>query len=549
MIEKKEKDWYDESNLSRRIVMSISVGSIMKLPVMKDASLVSQSGWNNVVDNITVAEASDIRFPNYGQGVFVLTTLSAYWQSQERVNALVEGFCKVNVAAIGIKLGRYVDKIDPSTVAIAEKYSVALIQLPSNVFFRNVLSEALSAIAGDQRILLHQINSFNDAMLASIVENRSAQDLMNLFCEKVKCYCCCVLPSQEKVAESSSLDRTADTEALGRITNDYFQKSGVPSTGCVEEGLYIYPCIVQGRLLAAVCIVTSDEEQELVHPLAQTLVNGICVKLLERDIKAQAARGVVASMLDEILFSEQTNADLAMERLKSLNFTTYRFFLICVLTSPFIYQDLNWPHIVGNIQGVFSQRFQSTLAFKRGAECVVFLSYESDAVSVRLRKILDECLENLEGIEQHKFYLGCSTVTENLAEVSERYREAKKALTYGCSMRSDTGTHLFEDYYELGLISYGTNSSEAQLFEERIIRPILEYDRQTKSDLWLTLEVSFREKTLDAAAKYLHIHISTLRYRLQKIEQITSYNFFDQNDRLKLYLAFILKKVSGNGGM
>lgn len=529
--------------------MSVSVKSIMKLPVMKDARLISQTGLNNLVNNMTIAEASEIHFSNYEQGVFVLTTLSAYWHSLEKVNALVEGFCKVNVAAIGIKLGRYLDSIDPTTVAIAEKYNVALVELPSNVFFRNVISEALSAIAGDQRVLLHQINIFNNSMMGSIVENRSIQDLTNLLCERIKCYCCCILPQQEWIAESSSLGLYPDKVKLSQITNDLFLNAGSPRAGYLKEGVNVYPCVVQGRLLAAVCIVTEEEEQELVHPLAQVLVNGICVKLLERDIKAQAARGVVASMLDDILFSKQTDAGLAMERLKSLNFATHRYFLICVLTSPFIYQDLNWPHIVLNIQGVFSLRFESALAFKRGAECVVLLSYESDTVSTRFRKILEECLESLENIERHQFYMGCSAVTEDLSKASERYLEAKKALTFGRMMDSEAKVHLFEDHYELGLVAYGINSSESILFEERIIQPILKHDQETKSDLWHTMEVCFQEKTFDDAAKKLHVHISTLRYRLQKIEQITSYNYFNQNDRIKLYLALILKKVSiGNGG-
>ena len=96
----------------------------------------------------------------------------------------------------------------------------------------------------------------------------------------------------------------------------------------------------------------------------------------------------------------------------------------------------------------------------------------------------------------------------------------------------------------MGLIAHGLSSSEANLFQTRIINPILDYDAQTKSELWHTLEVSSTGKTLDQIAQELHIHISTLRYRLQKIESITSYNFFKQNDRMKLYMAFILHKVS-----
>lgn len=128
--------------------------------------------------------------------------------------------------------------------------------------------------------------------------------------------------------------------------------------------------------------------------------------------------------------------------------------------------------------------------------------------------------------------------------MSECYRQAKKSLAFGRAVGQEDQIYLYIDYFEMGLIAHGLSSNEADLFRERIIDPILRYDVQTKSELWRTLEVSFTGKTLDQIAQELHIHISTLRYRLQKIEDITSYSFFNQNDRIKLYMAYILHKVS-----
>ena len=276
------------------------------------------------------------------------------------------------------------------------------------------------------------------------------------------------------------------------------------------------------------------------------MVNGISIKLLERDLEEQAAQGVVASLLDDILFSVKTDAHLAYDRLASLNFTPCKNILILVLTCPVIFHELNWLHIVSNIQSVFSRRFQSVLAFNRGTECVVFLSYDTDLPIAKLRKVLTCCLNDLENLEGQSFFIGCSTTARKLSALSEYYGQAKKAITYSQIINPQEKIALYIDYYEMGLVSYGASSNEARLLEERIIRPILEYDQQTKSELWHTLEVSSTAKTLDQAAKDLHIHISTLRYRLQKIEQITSYNFIHQNDRIKLYLAYILYKISGS---
>lgn len=528
--------------------MSVTVESILKLPSMKDAEVICSSGLHNTVEYVTIAEAPEIRFPNYNQGVFVLTTLSAYRESVEKQNTLIEGLCKVNVAMIGIKIGRFIDKIDPSTIEIVQKYCVPLITLPPTVFFRDIISEALSAITGNQKVLLNQINAMNEALLDSIVHNKNIQDILTLLCSRIDCYCCCILPPQEKIAEVSSLDASVDEKAVSTAFSTFFSNPQYGTAASFEEGISIYPCIVQDRLLAAVCIVTHNVEPELLQPLAQTVVNGISIKLLERDLEEQAARGVVASLMDDILFSPKVDSNLAYDRLTSLNFTPYKNILILVLAGSTAVHELTWLHIVGNVQSVFSRRFQSALAFKRGPECVVFLSYETDLPPVKLRKMLTGCLDELETLEQKIFFIGCSTVAQNLCSMSEYYNQAKKAITYGQIVHPQEKIALYLDYYEMGLVSYGIASSEAKLLEDQIIRPILEYDRKTKSELWHTLEIGAMAKTLDQAAKDLHIHISTLRYRLQKIEQITSYNFIDQNDRIKLYLAYIMYKISGNKG-
>ena len=89
-------------------------------------------------------------------------------------------------------------------------------------------------------------------------------------------------------------------------------------------------------------------------------------------------------------------------------------------------------------------------------------------------------------------------------------------------------------------------SCEARIFYDRIISPIQSYDRQAKSDLWPTLEASFRHDKLEQVAEALHIHISTLRYRLQKIQSLTGYNYFNSRDRMTLYLAVLLFQVSSD---
>ncbi|MGN0837728.1 MAG: hypothetical protein ACI4NN_01400, partial [Pyramidobacter sp.] len=75
--------------------MSITVQDILKLPIMeKYARVLTRTGLSKTVEYVTVMEAPSIHFSNFGEGIFVLTTLSAYRDSLEKINRVN---CKLNL--------------------------------------------------------------------------------------------------------------------------------------------------------------------------------------------------------------------------------------------------------------------------------------------------------------------------------------------------------------------------------------------------------------------------------------------------------------------
>ncbi|MBF6332891.1 helix-turn-helix domain-containing protein [Nocardia transvalensis] len=75
-------------------------------------------------------------------------------------------------------------------------------------------------------------------------------------------------------------------------------------------------------------------------------------------------------------------------------------------------------------------------------------------------------------------------------------------------------------------------------FAERVLGPVVDYDRRTGAGLLRTLEVflgcagSWRQ-----AADRMHLHLNTVRYRIGRIEELTGRDLGRLDDRLDLYLA------------
>ena len=165
-------------------------------------------------------------FPSFGGGVFVLTTLSAHHGSTEEIDEFIQGLCNVKVSGIGIKLGRFVNEIPASTIRLAREANVPIVALSSTVYFREILSDTLSVITGNQQQMLNRINALSRTMVNAIVENQNIQQLLRLFCQEVNCYCCCMDLSGRWIAEAASLCGVFDTKEVKRELENYIAQQG-----------------------------------------------------------------------------------------------------------------------------------------------------------------------------------------------------------------------------------------------------------------------------------------------------------------------------------
>lgn len=527
--------------------MSTTVSKLLEIPFFKkNGQLVTNCGLNNNVQYVTVMEAPDFHFDGMND-VFILTTLSAHHRSLSEINNVILGLCKSRVAAIGIKLGRFVDSIDKSTAKIAQEYDVPIIALNSNVLFREALSEALSLITDNQRIIITQINDLNTQLFSAILQNRSIQNLINILCSKVPCYCCCMDSTKKKIAAASSIEAEIDMNAFGNAIEEFYAiKNAKKKISYVHDGnIIIFPCKVQNQLLGVFCIVLQDTQAELAFPLAEAIVNALCVKFLEQNLKLQTEREMVSAILDDVLFTRHSDESTIIDRLELLSFTPLEgHMLAIVVPRNHDYDKVNRFNSFDIIKNVFASRFPSSIVFKRGKEVLVLVSVKKEKVADSMSKDIGYCSSIISEAIQQRMDIGCSINVDDFRKIPDCYKQAKRAIQYGRLLDKDSRVFMYSDYYEMGLIALGVGSNDSETFHNRVITPIREHDRRFKGELWSTLECCFEQKTLESVAANLFIHISTLRYRLQKIEGLTGYNYFDNKGRTTLYIAYLLYTVS-----
>ena len=164
---------------------------------------------------------------------------------------------------------------------------------------------------------------------------------------------------------------------------------------------------------------------------------------------------------------------------------------------------------------------------------------ESQRVEFIAQTILQTAGEQMKNIQTH---IGWGNPFEDLRDGKKSMEQAELALKVSIT----SGKKRYFGYESLGfykVLFNVSNRKELETFRSEVLGPLNGYDQRHKGELLPTL-TAFLEDTENMAlvADKLHIHRNTLRYRMQKVEELTGRNLKDTQDRMHLYFATVVDK-------
>ncbi|MGO9885130.1 MAG: PucR family transcriptional regulator [Solirubrobacteraceae bacterium] len=177
-------------------------------------------------------------------------------------------------------------------------------------------------------------------------------------------------------------------------------------------------------------------------------------------------------------------------------------------------------------------------------EVVVLLP---DADGEAGRRVSAAMLRELEsGLAGFSFALGRSRRVENPLDLQRAFNEALLALNVaeGDSERTElayeeTGT------YQL-LLPYMSDPAELTRFYDETVRPLVAYDEQYETDLLGTLATFLEcDANVNATASRLITHRHTIRYRFERVRELTGLDVSSTDGREKLSLGLKAMRVLG----
>ncbi|MFC5214151.1 PucR family transcriptional regulator [Streptomyces coerulescens] len=140
--------------------------------------------------------------------------------------------------------------------------------------------------------------------------------------------------------------------------------------------------------------------------------------------------------------------------------------------------------------------------------------------------------------------IGVSTRCDSPDGIPRCYQEALRALEVRQNSRQRSGTTFFEDLGLYRILGPGNDLRELEDFVREWLGQLIDYDAGHDTELVETLSCYFDcGGNYDDAAATLTVHRSTLRYRLQRIREISDRDLADVDTRLNLQVATRVWKI------
>ncbi|MFD4693484.1 PucR family transcriptional regulator [Streptomyces sp. NPDC058463] len=146
--------------------------------------------------------------------------------------------------------------------------------------------------------------------------------------------------------------------------------------------------------------------------------------------------------------------------------------------------------------------------------------------------------------------IGVSARCDSPDDIPQRYQEAQRALEVRRHSRKRYGMTFFDELGLYRILGPGNDYRELEAFVHEWLGQLMDYDARHHAAMVETLARYFDcGGNYDETAASLAIHRSTLRYRLQRIRDISGNDLANVEDRLNLQVATrVWKIVLGGSG-
>jgi purine catabolism regulator len=538
--------------------VGLRVREVLTAPCLAQARvLAGAAGLDRVVRRLNVMEVPDI-LPWVKPHELLLTT---GYPLRHDPNALVDLVAELDergLAAIAIKLHRYLDELPPSLLAEADRRGFPIIEFPQQVGFDDVLNEVLGTLLNRQAALAARSEEVHRALVSVVLEGGDLTDLATELSTILGGPVLITTPDGRvvaragnpaelaRIARGACFDPTGrfkvEREPAGARTDDPGPRAVVPIVaGRVDHGRIV---TFSGNPLSEVDVHCLERAATVA---ALAITKRLAIAAVEGKYRADFLRDVVTGRIDDL--------PGAIAHARSLGWQLDRPTAVVVAElDPDEAPPLASGLELRPVQERFTAAWQTVMAVRDphaavvgfNREVVVLLGVGNGADVGRVVDDLDRQVSGDRGGGRHSFSLGVSRVVADPTGLQGAYEQARTAVRIGRRLHGVGARASFDRLGTYRLLALIPDGGELRGFVDEVLGQ-LAAETSDAADLRHTLEVLLDVNcNVAQAARRLHFHYNTLRYRIEKLEKMVGP--FTREPSLRLDVALALRALQMRGG-
>lgn len=246
------------------------------------------------------------------------------------------------------------------------------------------------------------------------------------------------------------------------------------------------------------------------------------------------------TLMEKIMCTDDDETGEIKKRIESLGYNSSCAYQACIvkISRPQGYMSddvnhMNYVHLY--IRNLIEKRCAGSMTMSRRDDIVVFAPiFGGKKIVSELAGIRDLVITHFPGIH---LGIGIGKPTGGIEFLKRSLIEAEKSFKNRYEQRAS-------EYGMLNLFYSAFNINEVEVFCDKNIGKLIDYDKLNGSELIRTVEVYYENKfNLSRTAKELMIHRNSLMYRLRRIEEITGRSLDDPYVLLDVINSIYINKA------
>ena len=514
--------------------MGVKVSQVMTLEAMKKSVvlLAGEDGLSNKISYVTVMETPYL-YDYITGGEFVLSTLYSFQNDAKLLLDTVKKLMERNIAAIGIKPEPYFDQIPEELIALAEEFKIPLFEIKKESRYREIIKAVYAELNNYQTNLLIEVNSYYEELSKIVFDNENYTQLLVGLSNRLNAPVA-LIGNDFKILGQYAFSSNFDFESVFDKLDNYINEQDELPTHFSLKNSNFFPCVIRLQVFGYLFIDMPRAKVTNKNMLMiKQLVTFITLKLVE---KLDAEQKILIALLDDILFKHSLPEKSLRERLSLHGLNHNNFYRVVVIEFAAATSLLKRVQAIKWYCNKIKEKIDDVLIVEKVDEIVIIASNQKQD-NAKLPNWLKTLGEHT-FFDADDVFIGVGPSVINASDINNSYTVAKNTIVAGIAAQRK-GLLYYVDFLASLVLLNASGSKEQDLLVSWVLGPIM---REDNAELLLdTIGKVILVDSLEAAADSIGIHVNTLRYRLNRIYDVTGFDFFSAKGRYLITTAYLMK--------